>query len=429
MQRLDQRNHGWPAPVDERPLRGGSLVSAVAIRSPRRSKRRLAVSLLLGMLLVAGGALVARGVLVNSERTTARPELQRILDDLVAGRGHVAPGVTAYVSGARGRWVGSAGLSNVESGRRMPVDARMRLESVGKAWTATLILQLVGEGRMRLDDTVERWLPGLLPYGSRITVRQLLNHTSGLIDNNDIGRAPAAYLALVGDPALRARLSRVERRWAADPALRFPARLWVEFAASLPLQSVPGTEYHYSNIGYQVAGMIAEEVAGMPLERLFERRIIRPLELSGAAYDPQGEISGPHARGYQVSMDGTRVDATAWHGGVGGAGGIVASAEDEGRFLAALMQGRLLRPPELAALKTPASSVGSAYALGFLVARSGCAGVDYEHGGAGPGFKTSVVASGDGTRVAVLLANGNRENDPEYYALVDRAAKRLFCAA
>ena len=64
--------------------------------------------------------------------------------------------------------------------------------------TATLILQPVGEGRMRLDDTVERWLPGLLPYGSRISVRQLLGHTSGLIDDNDIGRAPAAYLALVG---------------------------------------------------------------------------------------------------------------------------------------------------------------------------------------------------------------------------------------
>ena len=94
---------------------------------------------------------------------------------------------------------------------------------------------------MRLDDTVERWLPGLLPSGNRITVRQLLNHTSGLIDNNDIGRAPAEYLAQVGDPALRARLVQVERRWAADPELRFPARLWVEFAAALPLLSAPGT--------------------------------------------------------------------------------------------------------------------------------------------------------------------------------------------
>ena len=109
-----------------------------------------------------------------------------------------------------------------------------------------------------------------------------------------------------------------------------------------------------------------------------------------------------------MSADGGRVDATAWHGGIGAEGGIVANAEDEARFLMALMQGELLRPAELTALKTPASSIGSDYALGFVVAQSGCAGIDYEHGGAGPGFKTSVLTSGDGKRVAVLLANGNR---------------------
>ena len=260
-------------------------------------------------------------------------------------------------------------------------------------------------------------------------MRQLLDHTSGLIDNNDIGSDPAAYLARVGDSALRARLSRVERRAAADPARRFPARLWVEFAAALPLRSPPGTVYHYSNIGYQVAGMIAEEVGRMPLARLFERRIIEPLGLTSAAYDPQGEISGPHSRGYPASGDGGRVDATAWHGGTGAEGGIVANAADEARFLEALMQGKLLRPAELVALKTPASSLGSNYALGFVVAQSGCAGIAYGHGGAGAGFKTSVLTAGDGKRVAVLLANGNRRNDPDYYARIDEAARRLYCAA
>ena len=257
-----------------------------------------------------------------------------------------------------------------------------------------------------------------------------------MIDNNDIGSDPAAYLARVGDPTLRARLPRVERRAAADPALRFPARLWVEFAAALPLRSPPGTVYHYSNIGYQVAGMIAEKVGRMPLASLFEQRIIEPLGLTSAAYDPQGEISGPHSRGYLVSADGGRVDATAWHGGTGAEGGIVANAAtnaaDEARFLEALMQGKLLRPAELVALKTPASSLGSNYALGFVVAQSGCAGIAgiaYGHGGAGAGFKTSVLTAGDGKRVAVLLANGNRQNDPDYYARIDEAARRLYCAA
>ena len=239
-------------------------MSAGAISSPIRSKRRPVVSLLLAMLLIVGVASVVR--IAFTDRATERPELQRILDGLVTGRGHVAPGATAYVFGPHGSWTGSAGYADVRTGQRMPADARMRLESVSKAWTATLILQLVGERRMRLDDPVERWLPGLLPSGERITVRELLNHTSGLIDNNDIGHAPAVYIAQVRDPALRARLVRIERRWAADPALRVPAELWVELAAWLPLLSAPGTQYHYSNIGYAVAGMIAEQVGREPLD-------------------------------------------------------------------------------------------------------------------------------------------------------------------
>jgi hypothetical protein len=95
----------------------------------------------------------------------------------------------------------------------------------------------------------------------------------------------------------------------------------------------------------------------------------------------------------------------------------------------ALMQGQLVRPAQLAALKTSAAAIGSAYALGFVVARSGCAGIDFEHGGAGAGFKTSVLVSGEGKRVAVVLANGKRVNDPGYYALIDASAKRLYCAA
>ena len=404
-------------------------MSEVETRGVGRSSRRLPVALLLGLVgVLVVAAIVAHQALRAPDEPAARPELQEILDGLV-GAGRVPPGVTSFVSGPRGTWSGSAGYANLETGQGMPADARMRLESVSKAWTATLILQLVGEGHMRLDDTVERWLPGLLPAGDRITVRQLLDHTSGLIDNNDIGRDPAAYIARVHDAALRARLLRVQRRWAADPTIRFPARLWVELAAALPLLSPPGARYHYSNIGYEVAGLVAEKVGDRPLARLYEERIVRPLALTGAAYDPQGEITGGHARGYQVSAAGEQVDATAWHGGIGAEGGIVASAEDEARFLTALMRGELLRPAELAALKSPPSSIGSAYALGVLVVQSGCAGTAYHHGGAGPGFKTSVFVSGDGSRVAVLLANGNRRDDPAYYARIDDAAKRLFCAA
>ena len=95
-------------------------------------------------------------------------------------------------------------------------------------WTSAVILQLVGEGRMRLDDTVQRWLPGLLPYGSRITVRQLLSHTSGMIDSNEIVAHPYRYLAEVKSPALRAKILAISRRLGTDRAYEFSPRYWIE---------------------------------------------------------------------------------------------------------------------------------------------------------------------------------------------------------
>ena len=400
-------------------------MSIVAVPSVHRP-RRLAW-LLTGLVLAAGAAAAVRLVAFPGASAPARPELQRVLDGLVTGAGRVAPGATAYVSGPHGTWSGAAGVADVATGRPMPVDARMRLESVSKAWTATLVLQLVGEGRMGLDDTVERWLPGLLPDGGRITVRELLNHTSGLVDRNDIGADPARYIARVHDPALRAELERLRQRLEANPALTFPPTLWVRFVAALPLLAEPGTQYHYANVGYEIAGLIAEKVAGEPLATLTERRIVEPLGLASAAYDPQGAIAGEHPRGYAVQANGTLVDATDRHGGVGAEGGIVSDARDEAHFLTALMQGKLLRPAQLAALKTPPASVASAYALGVVVDRTPC-GVAYQHNGGGSAFKTSVFVSGDGSRVAVLLLNGatvDARGDTAAYA----AARRLFCAA
>ena len=165
-----------------------------------------------GLSLAAAGIMVAvdraffgEETQVCSPETTqsARPELQRILDGVVGGPSELAPGATAYVSGPRGSWLGAAGVTDTSTCAPMPVDARMRLESVSKIYTATLILQLVQDEWIRLGDTVARWLPGLLLHGNRITIRQLLTMSSGLIDNNDLRNAPDSlqriYLARVKD--------------------------------------------------------------------------------------------------------------------------------------------------------------------------------------------------------------------------------------
>jgi D-alanyl-D-alanine carboxypeptidase len=382
---------------------------------------------LVGLAVVACGAGLVRREVFSPTVVAARPELQRILDRLALGRERVSPGAAAYVTGPHGTWLGAAGLANVTTVEPMRPDTRIRLESVSKAWLAAVILQLVGEGRMGLDDTVARWLPGLLPDGNRITVRELLDHTSGLIDSNDIGGDPPYYLSQVQSPTLRTELQRVEQRLLADPAFQFPARLWVEFAAALPLLWPPGTHYDYSNIGYKVAGLIAERVTGEPLASLYRQHIFEPLGLASAAFNPQGPIAGPHAHGYLVQSNGELIDATAWGTGGGGSeAAIVSDARDEARFLTALMQDALLHPAQLAEMKTPDSAIGSDYALGFVVQPSHCGGIVYTHNGDGAGFKTSVFVSGDGSRVAVLLLNGNTLGS-RAKNIAAAAANRLYC--
>ena len=286
----------------------------------------------------------------------------------------------------------------------MQPDARMRLESVSKAWTAALALRLVADGRLQLDDTVERWLPGLLPYGDEITVRELLDHTSGLVDSNDIVRDPERYLAEIDDPELEAKVDTVVRRLSENPAYEFSPRLWVDVAAATDLLTEPGTAFHYSNIGYMVAGLVLERAAGADLATQFEREIIGPLGLASAAYDPAADIRGSHAHGYRVNEDGSLTDTTRWTGGLGANGGIVSSAADEGRFLQALMRGDLLGPEELRALET--ASPFSNYGLGMGINQEACSDPAYGHNGGGDGFASSVYVSADGERVAVLLLNG-----------------------
>jgi D-alanyl-D-alanine carboxypeptidase len=381
------------------------------------------------LVAVAVGAAVGVWAVFSTDGPPPRPELQSILDGLVTGPTRVAPGVTAYVEGPHGTWSGAAGVANVETGERMKANARFRLESVSKAWTATIVLQLAASGRLGLDDTVARWLPGILPYGGRITVRELLNHTSGLIDNNDISADPDRYIEQVRDAKLKRELRRIKSSVDADPGFEFSTLVWVRFAAALPLLSTPGTKYHYSNIGYEVAGMIAERASGKSLARLYDEGIIEPLGLGSAAYDPQGDIAGAHALGYLVRANGAFVEATAWGtGGIGAEGGIVSDARDEARFLTSLMRGRLVGPSQLSALKTPPSGIGTTYALGLTVDSSGCAGTAYGHNGGGAGYATSVFVSGDGERVAVVLMNGNTHSDARAGQAVFSAMNRLYCA-
>ena len=345
----------------------------------------------------------------------------------MAGPSALAPGATAYVSGPHGSWLSAAGVADTSTCAQMPVDARMRLESVTKIYTATLILQLAQEGKLHVGDTVARWLPGLLPYGNRITVRELLTMQSGLYDNNDLRNASPsvhrANLARVKDAKLRAQLAAIAARANEDPATEFSPIWWIRFAAWQPLLFTPGAGYHYSNIGYDILGLIAARAGGKPLPVLYRERIFQPLGLHATAYDPQGPIGGPHAHGYGIEPSGKQIDTTDWHSGIGAEGGIVSDAKDTATFLTALMRGKLLDRQQLTAMERDNLWLGGAI--------SGCAGQAYGWSGGGNGYKTEVWVKDGGSRVAVLLLNARHWNtaQPGSDQAAHDALTRLYCSA
>ena len=413
------------------------LVSASLQRQLRRQLRRhrwllfsVAASVAaLGIVVAVDRAFFSAATRVCPVEATqgSRPGLQRILDGLAAGPSRLAPGATAYVSGPRGSWSGAAGVADTRTCARMTVDARMRLESVSKIYTATLILQLAEAGRLRVGDTVARWLPGLLPYGDRITIRHLLTMSSGMIDNNDFNNASGdvkrTYLARVKDAKLRAELLATAARTDENPAAIVSPMLWVRWAAWQPLRFPPGGGYHYSNIGYDVLGLIAVRAGGQPLPALYRAKIFEPLGLHGMAYDPQGPISGPHARGYGIAPDGAQIDTTDWHWGVGAEGGIVSNVEDTAAFLTALMQGKLLHRGQLEAMENENFWLGGT--------GSGCADQAFGWSGGGNGYKTDVWVNDGGSRVAVLFLDARHWDVGQTAA--DQAAHdamaALYCSA
>jgi D-alanyl-D-alanine carboxypeptidase len=361
----------------------------------------------------------------GSAKQADRPGLQNVLHSLVTGRLRVAPGAVAYVSGPHGTWQGAAGWANVKGRVPMTVDARSRLGSVSKLWTAAVVLKLAEEHKLRLGDTVDRWLPGFFPYGKRITIRELLHQTSGMVDDNDIAADPKYWLARITDPQIRKELLAFSKRASHDPSVTVTSRFEMHIAAAIPLLFTPDTQYHYTNIGYKTLGVIAEKAGGTSLDSLYHRVIIDPLDLSSAGYDPTAEVAGEHATPYVVGNGGASKDATRLDmGGLSGSGGIVSDARDEAHFLTALMKGKIVSPALVRQLRKPYLA---GYGYGTGVAPM-CGDTVYQHGGATRATMAEAAVNGKGTRVVVLLLNGRTWNswgDAE----PPQALQKLYCAS
>ena len=322
--------------------------------------------------------------------------LQQQLDGVVEAG---APGVVGLVRTGERTWRGASGLGDLRANRPARAGDRFRVGSVTKSFVATLVLQLVGESRLGLDDNLERWLAGLVPRGEQITVRQLLNHTSGLYNYTD--DLP-------------------------EPPRRFQPRELVAIATGHKPLFAPGTEFSYSNTNYILAGLLVERVTGQPLADQLQQRILQPLRLDDTELPTtQRALAGPHARGYappdkdwQVSagparlVDVTEMDTSwAW-----AAGAMVSTTTDLARFYQALLGGQLLPPEQLKQMRTTvdASQVGhgTRYGLGLEVLRPGCAVELWGHGGSLEGYGTTAFSTPDADRQLVMAINLQPEPEP-----------------
>jgi len=325
--------------------------------------------------------------------TAAPPALQQALDKLVSDG---VPGAIALERQGGQEWHAASGVADLKTKRPIRASDRFRIGSITKAYVSTVILQFVAEQRMSLDDSVERWLPGVVPGGDAITVRQLLNHTSGLYNYTDI----PFYLEVLRDPL---------KTWR-------PLEL-VQRAVAHPPEFAPGTNWSYSNTNYILLGLIIAAVDGAPASLQtaspaleIYRRIVLPLGLWRTSFpltDPN--IRGRHAHGYLIDpppewglpaiLDMTRFNPSwAWT-----AGAIISTLDDVADFHRALFGGRLLAPDQQRDLETTVA-VGAdvEYGLGVSKVQTPC-GPAWGHNGGVPSGVSSSLTSPDGTRQAALM--------------------------
>lgn len=356
----------------------------------------LRLSTVAGLAVLALTAPVAATAPAGAAERCALAGTARAVQALTRDHGIVGAAIDVRGPGC-GRWTAASGVADLRSGRLMPVDERIRIGSTTKTFTATVVLQLVGEGRVELDAPIERYLPGVVHGngydGRRITVRQLLQHTSGLPDHVD---------------ALD---------WDHPETFRWRTFTPLELVRLALTQPPPPAEWAYSTTNAVLAGMLVERVTGRSVETEVTRRIIAPLGLRDT-YWPGREtgIRGPHPRGYWMAPDGgaDKVDVTRFTMSFGGAGGaLVSTLDDEQRFFAALFHGRLLRPAQLTEMMrtVPADPdrtwEGAQAGLGvFASPLPECGGVFWGHGGTTPGFKSFGGTTADGRQAQLVINDG-----------------------
>ena len=384
-----------------------------------RPDRRRSAAIALG---AAGGA--ASAAPSKGEAESLKSRAQGLLGD-----GY--PAALAAVSDSKGESAGAAvGKGSLETGQAPPMDGEVRIGSNTKTFVAVVVMQLVQEGKVGLDEPIETYLPGLIKGegidGSKITVRQLLQHTSGLPEYTD------TYLSS------RAAESENMQHYV-------PPRDLLDTALGKLAAFEPGTQWKYTNTNYIVLGMLIERVSQRPLGEQINERIVKKVGLSRTYLPGNGEkkLHGPHPQGYHLSAEGKLEEMTdldtslAW-----AAGGMVSTPGELNTFFQAVLDGRLLTQASIDEMKNGAVDAsshlgpGAVYGLGLIGTPLSCGGTAWGHHGGIAGYETHDGVGPDGTAVtitvtalsSVIADQSNLESSTkEKVQLLDNAVDATLC--
>ncbi|MFB9904983.1 serine hydrolase domain-containing protein [Allokutzneria oryzae] len=345
------------------------------------------------LLVIALAIAVVLPVSANAvpDKGYGRAQFQRDLD--VRHRAGVIGVHGRIITGSGPDILASSGFADLGTGRPADPRGHYRIASNTKTFVTTAVLQLVGDGRLGLDDSLERHLPGVVPNARDITVRHLLQHTSGVANY---------HRALPSGPEAFERNR--YRHYSPEELVRLAVDLGPDFE--------PGTTWSYSNTGYTLAGMVIDKVTGRSWRDHVRERIITPLRLKETSVpDRNPGLPDPHARGYvQWVPGGPLTDATEHSTSTSNsAGEIISTTKDLSTFFLALLRGDVLRPDLLAEMKrtvpTGAAEFGE-YGLGIARSALSCGGEYWSHGGNGAGYVSREAFAPDGSRGVAMAFSG-----------------------
>jgi D-alanyl-D-alanine carboxypeptidase len=372
-------------------------------------------------VILAASVVALAGLLVASTasakfRGAPNSKLQKALDAIVASPGG-PPGISVLIDrGAHTEFL-QAGTAAVGNKRPpTPFDA-FRIASVSKGFNAYLAAKLVDDGTLSIETTLAERIPGVLPAAEGVTLRQLLQHTSGLADYI---RAPAFVKGFLADPT----------------AYLSPLQL-TGFVRDEPLAFAPGSQYHYSDTDNIAAAMIEEKASGLSYEQLLQRQVFRPSGMRNSSLPITTKMPRPFMHGYDVEAGKKPEDVSELinPAGAWASGGIVSTPLDMARFarryVPEVLATATVEGPFRVGSSSPPGPGKNFAGLGIFRYRTGC-GTVYGHTGSFPGYRILLAASVDGRRSIVFVANAQivpGQGSPKVAKAITGAQARAVCRA